>query len=109
MARRFKMGFYVNPRNESKESFLQREGICAPSDRKISWESVPAGFLPVSLVNNGSFTAAAIAYSEDELDEFTSSDDPRPRKLYLVKIEKLLEVSDLGLHPDYAKRKPVEA
>lgn len=101
------MAYYVNPRDESKESFLQREGICAPSDRKISWESVPAGFLPVSLVDNGRFTAAGIAYSKAELDEFTRSDDPRSRRLYLVKVEKLLEVSDLGQHPDY-KRKPVE-
>lgn len=103
------MGYYVNPRNESKESFLSREGIRASSDRKISWESVPAGFLPVALVDNGLFTAAGIAYSKAELDEFTRSDDPRPRKLYLVKIEKLLKVSDLGRHPDYAKWKPAEA
>ena len=103
------MGYYVNSRNESKESFLQREGICAPSDRKISWESVPAGFLPVSLVDNGSFTAAGIAYSKEELDEFTRTDDPRLRKLYLVKIEKLLKVSDLGRHPDYAERQSAEA
>ncbi|MDO8490253.1 MAG: hypothetical protein Q7S47_02440 [bacterium] len=98
------MGYYVNPRTESKESFLEREGIAAPSDRKIPWDSVSDGFLPVVLVDNGPFKAAAIAYSEEELEEFTRLDDRRPRRIFLVKVEKLLEVSDLRRHPDFTSR-----
>jgi hypothetical protein len=90
------MGFYVNPPNESKESFLKREGMAAPSSPKITWDSIPNGYLPVVLVDNGPFTAAAIAYCERELDEFTRLDDYRPRQMFMVKIEKLIPVADPG-------------
>lgn len=87
------MGYYVNPKNESKESFLQREGIVAPRIPKTTWESVPKGFLPVALVNNGPFTAAGIAFCARELEAFTGLDDNRPRQLFMVKIEKLIPVA----------------
>jgi len=88
------MGFYVNPPNESKESFLEREGIKSPYDLKIKWSNVSEGFLPVVLVNNGIFTAAGIAYCESELEAFTDMNDQRPRQIFLVKIEKLIPVTD---------------
>lgn len=87
------MGFYVNPGNESKETFLRREGIATPLSPKITWASVPKGFLPVALVDNGRFTAAAIAYSERELDAFTDLTDTRPRQMFMVRIEKLIPVA----------------
>ena len=87
------MGFYINPPDEHKEDFLNREGIAAPSNMKLSWQSVPDGYLPVVLINNGMFTAAGIAYSEDELKAFTRPDDHRPKQIFFVKIEKLLQVS----------------
>jgi hypothetical protein len=49
--------------------------------------------LPVVLINNGAFTSAGIAYCEDELKEFTRQDDNRRRTIYIVPIDKLLEVS----------------
>lgn len=98
------MGYYVNPPTESKESFLKREGIAAPYDQKLSWESVPEGFLPVVLLDNGPFTAAGIAYSKEELDAFTGLHDNRPRQIYLVRITELLKVSDLRRHADFASR-----
>lgn len=90
------MGFYVNPPNESKESFLKREGMAAPNSPKITWDSVPKGYLPVVLLNNGFFTAAGIAYCEGELSEFTRLDDDRPREIFMVKVEKLIPVADPG-------------
>lgn len=87
------MGYYVNPPQESKEAFLEKNGIHAHSDIKIAWSEVPEGFLPVVLLDNGPFTAAGIAYSERELEAFTSPTDRRPRKIYMVPIEKLLLVS----------------
>ncbi|TRZ78249.1 hypothetical protein D4R87_01115 [bacterium] len=87
------MGFYVNPENESKESFLKREGILVPNSPRITWDSVSKGYLPVVLMNNGFCTAAGIAYHQDELDVFTKLDDDRPREIYMVKIEKLLPVA----------------
>ena len=64
------MRYYVNPRNESNESFLMREGIEVPSHWKINWNSVPKGFLPVVLIDNGTFIAAGVAYSEAEFKVF---------------------------------------
>ena len=84
------MGCYVNPENESKEAFLAREGRrVAVQDAAITEKE-----LPVCLVNNGFFTAAAVAYSEDELEQFAYPDG-RPKTWYMVPQEKLLEASDL--------------
>jgi len=78
------MGFYVNPQDETKESFLSREGIIVPSNHKITWNNIPTGYLPVVLVDNGFFTAAGIAYCEDELNVFTDLRDTRPRQVFMV-------------------------
>jgi len=98
------MGFYVNPPNESKEDFLAREGIKGPYDLKFKWDSVPEGFLPVVLVDNGPFTAAAIAYCESELEAFTDMNDRRPRQIFFVKIEKLIPVAGRDF-AEFAKAK----
>ena len=86
------MGCYVNPPNETKESFLEREGVKVS---KISWDDAKDGILPVVLMDNGPFTAAGVCYSKRELEAFTDSHDYRPKKYYLVEIEKLLPVTDL--------------
>ena len=88
------MGYYINPPGESKESFLDREGVAVPNIPRITWDSVPKGFLPVVIVNNGRFMAAGIAYDKRELDEFTDLEDLRPREIFMVKIEKLLGVTN---------------
>jgi len=84
------MGYYVNPQNESKENFLNREGIVAPNSPRITWASVPKGFLPVVLLHNSRFSSALIAYCEAELEEATSLEDRRLRTIFMVKIEKLI-------------------
>lgn len=75
------MGAYINPQRESKEEFLEREGFRVAS---VKWEDVQKGELPVCLVGNSGFTAAAIAYSERELEEFSNPLDTRPKKWYIV-------------------------
>src|SRR3989344_2573762 len=89
-----KMGYYVNPQGESKASFLKREGIPIANSPKITWKSVPKGYLPVALVSNGAFNAAGIAFCESELDAFTRLDDPRPRQIFMVPVKKLVEASN---------------
>lgn len=88
------MGCYVNPPNESKETFLYREGILV--DLETPWQGIPEEMLPVILINiGGPFTAAGVAYDPEELEAFRRPDDRRPKIMFLVSIEKLLEVSDL--------------
>lgn len=85
------MGYYVNPGNCSKEAFLISHGIEVPS-KTLDWDAVPNGCLPVVLVKNSFFTAAGIAYSPDELAAFTDPADRRPRTIFIVGVEDLLEV-----------------
>lgn len=88
------MGCYVNPSRESKEDFLRREGKVIQT-MPSSVKEIPTGFMPVCLVNNGAFTAAAVGYSDREIAEFTRRDDRRPRTYYMVPIAKLKEVCDI--------------
>lgn len=85
------MGCYVNPPNESKEAFLQREGTRV----SVSAAAITEASLPVCLVDNGMFKAAGVAYSEGELQAFADPDG-RPKQWFQVPREKLLEVSDLA-------------
>jgi hypothetical protein len=113
------MGCYINPQHEqSKEEWLLihgkvvgsihvPDGCCLPDRRsdtsgpKIpsgipAWEKFSPGSLPVVLISNGPFTAAAVAYCKKEYEEFTEHEsDARLRIIYEASISDLLEVSDL--------------
>ena len=82
------MGFYVNPEKESKEAFLDREGLEVP---KADWDKIPKDSIPVILIDNGMFTAAGIAYDKSEYEVFTGRDG-RPKKIFIVKKSKLKEI-----------------
>ena len=83
------MGAYINPPNMSKEQWLSENATEVPF---VDWD-LPDGHFPVVLVDNGPFTAAGIAYSKRELEEFTSPSDNRPKRFFIAPIEKLHEVS----------------
>lgn len=93
------MGFYVNPSNCSKEAWLINNGI-EVLDRTLDWDAVPAGCLPVVLINNGPFTAACIAYDPRELASATDPKDRRQRTIFIVEIKDLVTVggSDFRRH-----------
>ncbi len=86
------MGCYINPPTGTKEDFLARNGLPVPA---LSWENKPIDSLPVVLFYNQMFTAAGIAFSAKELQEFTLSDDYRRKDFYYVPITKLMEVSNI--------------
>lgn len=89
------MGFYINPKNETKEEFLAKKGIAVPNTFK--WENRLPNTLPVVLVDNGPFTAAGIAYSKEEYLQFNNHDpsDERAKIVFLVDIDDLIPVSNL--------------
>lgn len=87
------MGCYINPVKMHKEDWLlvhATQLTAAPA-----WHEVPSGQLPVCLVFNPGFTAAGVAFNEQELIEFSDPGDPRPMIWYTAAIEKLRTVSDL--------------
>lgn len=97
------MGVYVNPLDETKEVWLRREGKLAHG---VDLESLfDANGKPIGndrivcLVNNGPFTAAAVAYNKREYLEFTRSNDHRPKTWFIVDKDKLESVTtDLALY-----------
>ncbi len=61
------MGRYINPVGMTKEEFLYTKG--KPIPRTFKFSEVPDGFLPVVLVNMGSFTCAAICRNQADFEE----------------------------------------
>lgn len=100
------MGVYVNPKKGTKEDWLMKNGrrVC------VIWSEVTLpefksftekGELPVILVNNGTFTAAGVAFNEQEYEMMTESErDTRPKILFAAPKKKLKKVSNLK---DYLK------
>ena len=80
------MGTYINPQDMTKEEWLILHGteIIIPSDKYITEDTVV-----VCLVNNGPFTAAAVAYDLNELNYFKEPGDTRPKHWYTVSVSDL--------------------
>ena len=94
------MGCYVNPKESSKEAWLEakakkRAAILFGTEKIPAYSDFPAGTMPVVLVDNGPFRAAAVAFCKEEYAEFTRLEDTRPRIIFEAKVDELLEVSDL--------------
>lgn len=86
------MGIYINPKNESKEQWLNKSAKSVSLD-ELHLADYQTTF-PVVLVNNGFFTAAAVADTPKELNRFVGYPDDRPMKYFLVTIDKLKTVLD---------------
>lgn len=98
------MGFYINPHDMSKEDWLKEYGTLAVRITEAGFKHRPENTLPVILVDNGPFTAAAIAYNEQEYQEFINPKDIRPKTLYFVQLDELLAVlPDLQKGLDWEK------
>jgi len=84
------MGFYVNPKDCSKEEWLKQNAVLVSSDFVYD-EVSKLEYYPICLVDNGSFTAAAILYNEEEADRFRRPSDLRPKKFWVALKEDLKE------------------
>lgn len=84
------MGYYIDPKEGTKEAWLAKYG--RPLTGRPEWKSTAkSGELPVCLVDNRSFTAAGVCYSERETMEFARSDGRR-KSWFVVPINHLIEV-----------------
>lgn len=85
------MSYYINPLDSSKEEWLGQHGteVSLPEVKRFSFAN---GTLPVCLVDNGAFSAAAILYDPRERDCFTAPNprDRRPKRWFLVSKQHLL-------------------
>lgn len=79
------MGLYINPTDMSKEDWLARNG--KPGYEEFIDPST--GDISVCLVENGYFTAAAVAYSKREFDAFSRPSDGRPKLWFRVPVEQV--------------------
>lgn len=82
------MGYYINPKDMSKEKFLAIYGYPVTHEQASKCSAGDEGKLVVCLVDNGMFTAAGIAYDDRERDAFMLPDG-RDKKWYLVDKELL--------------------
>ena len=84
------MGYYINPSFGTKEEWLAHNAAPVRDPDSVF---MPEDFYFVCLVDNGEFTAAAIAYSKDEFDYFRSGQrngsDRRPFRWFYAHRETL--------------------
>ena len=91
------MGAYVNPVGNTKEEWLATNATSITSNAPTSTDYLP-DHLPVCLMDNGSFTAAGIAFNERELQAFKQPNDLRDKIWFLVATEKLMDPNVSDLH-----------
>ena len=96
------MGYYINPKTgTTKQEWLRRYGDEMPIEdiwREMA-ESPTLG-IPVCLVDNGFFDAAAIGFSKKELQEF-ATDDGRSKQFFIVNIDAVKQGVADGIIPDF--------
>lgn len=89
------MGCYINPVNESKETFLATHAESPTGSTTSPDQFVDGSKFAVCWVNNGPFTAAAVCFSQRELEAFTDPMDSRPKRWFMVEQAALEKVSDI--------------
>ncbi len=83
------MGIYLNPPTCSKEDWLKENADEQAPQFAPAWPTDET-ILPICLVDNGSFTAAAICYDEREMAAFNTVRDTRRKQWFYAKIDKLI-------------------
>jgi len=99
------MGYYINPKTgTTKQEWLKRYGDQMPaSDILCEMAESPTLGIPVCLVNNRFFDAAAILYSKKEFKEF-AADDGRSKEFFIVNIDAVKQGITDGIIPDFPNR-----
>lgn len=92
------MGCYVNPPGEPVKEWLEREGREVPTGEA----KITSTELPVCLVQNPQFFAAGVGFDQRELEKFSDPSDHRPKRWFMVPVEKLKAVSRLTKYMERA-------
>lgn len=77
------MGYYINPKDQTKEAFLLEQGHPV-SEAALARYTFDEDTLPVCWVQNPGMTAAGIAYNQEELNRFLMGVGNRKFQWYLV-------------------------
>jgi len=76
------MGRYLNPPDMSKEMWLIKNAIPFTGPPKSHDEL--EGHTAACLVDNGAFTACALAFNNREVEVFSNSRDSRPKDWFWI-------------------------
>ncbi len=90
------MGIYINPPDMSKEEWLKENASEGPLLLMPQRGNVPQGSRRVCLVDNRAFSAAGVAFDEDEAAAFNDPDG-RDKRWFIVTDELLEEVTGVTL------------
>jgi hypothetical protein len=85
------MGYYINPLDMSKEEWLQKNATRIGAKAPISHNNPDTGEVALVWVDNGGFTAVAIAFDDYELAAFNQPSDWRPKQWFWVSRDKIEE------------------
>jgi hypothetical protein len=87
------MGIYINPQDRtSKEEFLNAHAIALTEEefRQHVNSSDYEQYFALVWINNGYFTAVAVAYCPREAADLTLPNDLREKRYYLIETDVLL-------------------
>ena len=90
------MGLYINPLNQSKEEFLAAHGKLVSVGATLAHVSF-SNAIPVILVDNYTFTAAAVGYSAREIAAFFHPEDLRPKQCWLLPREAVCDGASITM------------
>lgn len=80
------MGVYLDPPDVPKEQWLGTHNAGPLMQfATFRYTDLHPDYVPVILVQNDGFTAAAVAYSADEYRRFTRPEDRRAKWLFIVR------------------------
>ena len=88
------MGYYIPGPTVGKGAYLEKEydaRPCSPSLALVALDH-PA-LVPVCVVSNVDFEAAAVVYNDVEFAWFTDPEDARPKQWYVMDRTKAYELS----------------
>lgn len=88
------MGYYIETdSNLGKADCILENTTSRELPVPTTPDRVPLGYVPVVVVENDLFDAAAIAYNSQELAAFTDPNDPRPKRYLLVSREDVIRLN----------------